>query len=327
MGYGLECYGVHSNFCYNKNKEGLMNHFEFEYPSAFLLLLLIICIYKCPLSIKKFIFPHLQLFQKSTSWIHKEKLIYSTILTLLIIALASPITYDQTSSNKRKGRDLVFVLDSSGSMAETNFDKEQSSKRKFDVIRLLLEEFISQRFDDNVGVAIFGTYAFAAVPLTYDMNGIKFLLNFFDVGIAGDSTAIGEGLAAGVRILNHGEAKSKVIILITDGFQNSGSISIKSAVEQAKKEHIKIYTIGIGKTTQFDATLLKTIAAQTNAKMFSAQESQTLSDIYNEIDSLEPSKIRSKHYLNKELFYTYPLFLALLLLSYLLLSSYKRENL
>lgn len=304
-----------------------MEHFEFEYPYVFFLLVLIICIYKCPLSIKKIIFPHTKLFEHFSSWIHKEKLLLSLIFTLLVISLASPITYDQKSDSKRKGRDLVFVLDTSGSMAETNYNKEDNSKRKLDIVKELLKKFISERFDDNVGIAIFGSYAFSAVPLTYDMNSIKFLLNFFDVGIAGDSTAIGEGLSSGIRVLNHSKAKSKVLVLITDGFQNSGSISVKTAVQEAKKEHIKIYTIGIGEESQFDAKLLKTIATNTNAKMFTAQNTQALSEVYQEIDSLEPSKIKSKHYLNKEVLYTYPLLVTILLLTYLLFSAYKREQL
>lgn len=301
-----------------------MHHFEFEYPFVFILLLLIICIYKCPLSIKKIIFPHISLFTQHTSWFNKEKLLYALILSLLITALASPISYDEQLTNKRKGRDLVFVLDTSGSMAESNFDKDQSSKKKFDVIKELLDDFIDKRFDDNIGVAIFGSYAFGAIPLTYDMNSVKFLLDFFDVGIAGDSTAIGEGLSQGLRVLKYGQAKQKVLILLTDGFQNSGSISIKSAVEEAKKQKIKIYTIGIGKKTQFDYKLLNTIASQTNAKMFEASNAEMLNAVYDEINQLEPSAIRSHEYLNKKVLYIYPLTLVLFLLSYLLYKSQKR---
>lgn len=304
-----------------------MHNITFEHPLAFLLLSLIICIYKCPLSLKKRIFPHTHLFAHKTSWINKEKLFYSFIILLLTTALASPISYDQETSNKRKGRDLVFVLDTSGSMAESNFDKEQTQLRKFDILKNLLIDFISNRYDDNVGVAVFGSFAFPSVPLTYDMNSIKFLLDFFDVGIAGDSTAIGEGLSSGLRILEKGHAKNKVLILITDGYQNSGSVSVKSAVEKAKKDHVKIYTIGIGNANSFDAKLLQTIASQTNAKMFSAENKSMLEDIYQEINQLEPSKIRSKHYLNKQVLFIYPLALALLLLLYLLRKSASKGEL
>jgi Ca-activated chloride channel family protein len=301
-----------------------MHNFEFEYPYLFVLLLLIICIYKCPQTIKKFIFPHTTLFDKKTSLINRDKLLYSLIFALLVTALASPISYDQKSSSKRKGRDLVFVLDSSGSMAESGFSKEESQKKKFVLLKELLSEFIAKRYDDNVGVAIFGSYAYAAIPLTYDMKSVKFLLEFFDVGIAGDSTAIGEGIASGLRILEKGDAKEKVIILITDGFQNSGAISVKEAVERAQKMGVKIYTIGIGEQNSFDAKLLSRIAKNTKAKMFTAKNAQILRDIYSEIDTLEPSKIRSQHYLNKQLLYIYPLSAAAILLAFLLL-RYQKE--
>ena len=303
-----------------------MHNFEFEYPYAFVLLFLIICIYKCPQSIKELIFPHTTLFDKKTSLINRDKLFYSLILTLLISALASPITYDQKSSSKRKGRDLAFVLDTSGSMAESGFDKEDSKKKKFMVLKELLTEFITKRYDDNVGVAVFGSYAYAAIPLTYDMNSITFLLDFFDVGIAGDSTAIGEGLASGLRILDKGDAKEKVIILITDGYQNSGTVSVKEAVERAKKMGVKIYTIGIGEKTSFDAKLLSLISKNTKGKMFAASNAQMLREVYKAIDILEPSKIRSQHYLNKQELFIYPLGIAAVLLAFLLL-KYKEEML
>jgi len=302
-----------------------LNNFAFETPLALILLLLVICIYKCPLVFREILFPHLQLFSKKTSFINREKLLYSLIIILMTLSLASPIIYDQKTSNKRKGRDLVFALDTSGSMAESGFDSENPKKRKFDALRELLTAFINKRFNDNVGVSIFGTYAYPAIPLSYDMKSVSFLLNFFDVGIAGESTAIGEGLATALQILKKGEAKEKVIILITDGFQNSGSISVKEAVQRAKKADVKIYAIGIGDSSTFDANLLKLIAKNTDAKMFSAKNSQMLEDVYSEIDTLEPSAIRSKHYLHKKNLYIYPLSLAFLLLLYLLLT--RREKL
>ncbi len=257
---------------------------------------------------------------------HKEKLLYSLIFTLLVTALAAPISYDQEESSKRKGRDLVFALDTSGSMAESGFDKEAPQKQKFTALKELLKAFVTHRYDDNVGVSIFGTFSYGAIPLSYDMKSVTFLLNFFDVGIAGDSTAIGEGLESALKILKHGEAKEKVIILITDGYQNSGTVSVKEAVQHAKKMGVKIYPIGLGKTGDFDANLLKLIAKETHAKMFKAKSSEDLVAVYTQLDALEPSAIRSRHYLNKKELYPFPLALAALLLAYLLLRQ-KEENL
>lgn len=299
-------------------------NFEFEYPYAFILLLLIICIYKCPLSIKKIIFPHTQLFVQKNYWFHKEKLFYSLILTLLITALASPITYDAKSAQKRKGRDLVFTIDTSGSMGESGFSRDNSDASKFDVVKKVISNFITHRYDDNIGVTVFGSYAFASIPLTYDMEAVTFLLNFLEVGIAGENTAIGDGINTAIDLLKKGEAKSKVIVLLTDGYQNSGSIKIKDAIERAKKEHIKIYTIGLGSEGSYDAALLKRIAQDTGARMFKAQDASQLQDVYSELDRLEPSAIRSQHYLHKQMLFTYPLTLAILLLLYLL--SKRRVN-
>ena len=305
---------------YNYTKKlGILQHFEFEHPYVFILILLIVCIYKCPASVRKIIFPHIHFFSKFTSWIDKEKLLYSLIFTLFVIALASPISYDQKSSHERKGRDLVFVLDTSGSMGESGFDAEDKSSIKLDILKNTISKFIRQRYDDNVGVTLFGTFAYSSVPLTYDMKSVAFLLDFIEVGIAGENTAIGDGLDNALSLLSKGDAKSKVIILVTDGYANSGSVSVKESVEKAKHEGVKIYTIGIGKKGSYDAKLLNKIASETMAKMFESSSAESLKEIYNELDTLEPSKIRSQHYLNKHLYFFYPLDIAAFLLLYLLI--------
>lgn len=295
-----------------------MHHFEFEYPFTFILLLLIICIFTCPYKLKTLFFPHLHLFSKYKSFVHKEKLLYSLIFALLVTALASPISYDSKLSNHRKGRDLVFALDSSGSMGESGYSSTLSSQSKFTILRDIIREFVSHRFDDNVGVSVFGSFAFASVPLTYDMKAVSFLLDFIEVGIAGENTAIGDGLIQALRLLEHGNAASKAIVLVTDGYQNSGTTSIKKAVNKAKKIHVKIYTIGVGKSSEYDAKLLAKIASDTDAKTFGAANAEALKEVYSELDTLEPSKIRSQNYLNKTMLYFYPLAFAILLLLYLL---------
>jgi len=206
-------------------------------------------------------------------------------------------------------------------MAQSGFDDKNPQKKKLYLIKELLKEFISKRYDDNVGITLFGSYAYSAVPLTYDMKSIGFLLDFFDVGIAGDSTAIGEGIANAIRLLEKGQAKKKVIILITDGYQNSGAVSVEMATLKAKKLGIKIYTIGIGSKTDFDETLLNLIAKKTHAKMFEAKNLTTLQAVYEELNSLESSKIRSENYLNKQPLSIYLLLLAGFLLLFFILKD------
>jgi len=293
-------------------------NFEFQYPLFFLLLLFIYCIYRCPASLKKIVFPHVALFTRHTSWFNRERLLYTLIYSLLVMALASPISYDQKVSQERKGRDLVFVIDSSGSMAESGYDAEDQGRSKFAVVKEILNRFVSERYDDNVGVTVFGTFAFSSVPLTYDMKAVAFLMDYLAVGIAGENTAIGDAIAEATHLLQKGDAKNRVMILMTDGQQNSGAVSIKEAVQNALKENIKIYTIGIGKPGEYDKPLLEKIARNTNAKSFGAENADALSSVYAELNALEPSVIHSEHFLNRQTYYSYPLLLALLLLLYLL---------
>jgi Ca-activated chloride channel family protein len=298
-----------------------MNHFEFEYPYAFLLLGFIICLYKCPLSIEKILFPHTHLFVKHTQWFELKKLLYSLILTLLVTALASPISYDAQTTHTKKGRDLIFTLDTSGSMAESGFSKEQRNEKKFTILKNFIKEFITHRYDDNVGVSIFGSYAFSAIPLSYDMDSISFLLNFLEVGMAGENTAIGDGLMNALSLLEKSDAQKKVVILVTDGYQNSGRFSIHQAVEKAKKMGVHIYTIGLGQKGEFDTKLLKKIAQETEGKMFMASDASTLKNIYQKLNTLQPSPLQSQGYLNKHMLFEYPLSFAILLLLFLLSRS------
>ena len=293
-------------------------HFEFEYPLAFILLSLIVCIYRCPLSVKQRIFPHLQLFNKHSSWINLQRLLYSIILALLVSALASPITYTSKSSNHRKGRDLVFVIDTSGSMDESGYSQEKKQASKFSILQEIIKKFTAKRFDDNVGVVVYGSFAFSSVPITYDMKALAYMLDFLEVGMAGNSTAIGDGIHSALSLLKKSHAKNRVIILLTDGHQNSGVYTIENGVNLAKEMGVKIYTIGIESSNDYDKYLLNAIAEDTHAKSFNAKDEQTLQEVYNTLNTLEPSAIRSQHFLNKQMLYIYPLALAILLLLYLL---------
>lgn len=294
-------------------------HFEFQYPLLFLLLLPILCIYLCPASVPKRYFVHIAFFRKTTNYINKEKLLFATLLLFIVTALASPITYEQKSPNHRKGRDLVIALDTSGSMGESGYDQEQKQNRKFDTVLEILENFIQKRYDDNLGVVVFGDFAFATAPLTYDRTSLTYILKYLDVGIAGDNTAIGDGIMHSIKVLSESQTDNKVIILLSDGYQNSGTFSPKDGVDLAQKQHIKIYTIGIGKSSDFDEALLKEIAQKSGGHFFQADSAESMRDVYDTIDTLEPSPIRSEHYLHKTLLFDIPLFLAILILTTLLL--------
>jgi Ca-activated chloride channel family protein len=147
-----------------------------------------------------------------------------------------------------------------------------------------------------------------------------------NVGLAGESTALGDAIMQSIRTLSYGEAKNKVIILLTDGYHNAGQTSPKEAVKKAKDLGIKIYTIGIGKRSDYDVSLLETIAKQSGAKSYAASSAKALSKVYDEINALEPSAIRSENYLNQRLLILYPLSLVLLLLLLWVLGTKRSEK-
>jgi Ca-activated chloride channel family protein len=241
------------------------------------------------------------------------------IYTLLVLALAAPFSYSSEANFQKKGRDLVLVLDTSGSMNERGFNDEDKSQSKYDISVDLAKDFITKRYDDNVGLVVFGSFAFTASPLTYDLKALNEMFELMsDVGIAGTSTAIGDALMQGIATLKSGQAKSKVLILLTDGVHNAGRASPREAVTLAKEKGIKIYTIGIGKKEDYDVALLQEIAKDSGAKSFFCQNANELEKVYSEISKLEPSPIRSEGYLNKHSLIIYPLALAFLLLALLI---------
>jgi len=289
-------------------------HFTFGSPYFLLLLLALPCFLWCKQYVKPFYFPKLDWISRQSPFLSWEPWLKIVIFTLMVFALAKPFVYDAKESHHKNGRDLVLALDASGSMAESGFDVGNRIKNKFEINLELAADFIKNRHDDNMGVVIFGTFAYTASPLTYDLPALSYLLEMSNVGIAGDSTAIGDALMQAIRTLSFGEAKNKAIILLTDGYHNAGRTSPKEAVKEAKARGIKVYTIGLGKKSDYDAALLQTIAKETGANAYAASSAKALSAVYKEINALEPSNIRSENYLNQRLLIVYLLGMVVLLL-------------
>jgi len=289
-------------------------HFTFGSPYFLLLLLLLPCFLWCKQYIKPYYFPKLSWVTSQSPLLSWEPWLKMFIFTLMVMALAKPFVYDASNNTHKKGRDLILALDASGSMAQSGFDVKNRLKNKFETNLELASDFIKQRHDDNMGIVIFGTFAYTASPLTYDLPSLSQLLQMTNVGIAGESTAIGDAIMQAIRTLSFGEAKNKAIILLTDGYHNAGEYSPKVAVQKAKEQGIKIYTIGIGKKTDYDVTLLETIAKESNAKSYAASSAKALQSIYKEINTLEPSAIRSENYLKQRLLILVPLSIVFVLL-------------
>jgi len=301
-------------------------YFNLGSPLLLALLLLLPCFLLCKPYNKTYYFPKLKWISRQTPLLSLEPWLKMGLFTLMVFALSKPYTYDATDNQHKKGRDLILAIDASGSMAQSGFDAKERFKTKFETTIALSKAFIQKRFDDNMGIVLFGTFAYTASPLTYDLESLSSLLEMTSVGLAGESTAIGDSIIQSIRTLSYGEAKNKAIILLTDGYHNAGEISPKDAVKKAKAMGIKIYTIGIGEKSDYDVSLLKTIAKESGAKSYAASSADALSKIYEEINALEPSPIRSENYLNQNLLIFYPLILVFVLLLLWVLLTQRGEQ-
>ena len=289
-------------------------HFTFGSPFFLLLLLLLPCFVWCKVNNSVYYFPKIEWAGRESALLSWEFWLKMLIYALLVLALAKPFAYDTAGNEHKKGRDLVLAIDASGSMGQSGFNEKERFKTKYETVLALSSDFIKHRFDDNMGVVVFGTFAYTASPLTYDLEAMESLLKMTTVGIAGESTAIGDALMQALRTLSYGKAKSKAVILLTDGYHNAGSTSPKTAVAKAKEEGIRIYTIGVGKPSDYDAALLEVIAKESGGKRYAAASASQLKAVYKEIDQLEPSPIRGENYLNQRLLIFLPLITAFLLL-------------
>ena len=307
-----------------------MNYYNFEYPLALLLVVPILyCLYKCKEYAEQKYFVHLHLMRAKKSFRHLELIVKALILSLLLIALASPIVIDKSNPLNRHGKEIVLAIDASGSMNASGFDEDDTLSNgerlsRFELTKRVAQEFIKKRTDDNIGVVLYGDFAFIASPITYEKEILSEMIEYLTQGMAGQNTAIGEAIAMSVRAFLRAKGESKVIILLTDGEHNSGSISVKDALRLAQEQNIKIYTIGIGKAGEADAALLEKIAQESGGVYYSALSAKELLDVYEQIDTLESSDIASKEYTHKEYYYVFPLLFATMLLLYLLYRELKR---
>ncbi len=296
---------------------------NFTFGSSYFLLLLLLlpCLLWCRQYTKRFYFPKIAWIKRESALFTLEFLLKVLIYALLVFGLANPYIYNPNANNHKKGRDLILAIDASGSMAQSGFNRKDTYQSKYEALLQLSQEFIKHRADDNIGVVIFGTFAYSASPLTYDLSSLSDLLGMTTVGVAGESTAIGDALAESIDSLSFGEAKNRVIILLTDGYHNAGSISPKQAATKAKEQSIKIYTIGIGSKGTYDANLLKRLSKESGGQSFGVKSAEDLEKVYKQIERLEPSDIRSENFLNRELLYSYPLLVVFGLLLFWVMSK------
>ena len=244
-------------------------------------------------------------------------------ITLFIIAFARPQEGHKRTEILSQGVDIVLAIDTSGSMQALDFKKNETQVTRLSVVKDVVAEFVKNREMDRIGMVVFGANAFTQCPLTLDQNILLSFLDKLKIGMAGDATAIGAAIGISARRLKDLKSKSKVIILLTDGRNNSGAISPLQAAEIAKSLGIKVYTIGVGKrgkapflvdsifgkrliyqNVDIDEEVLNKISKMTDAKYFRATDLKSLKDIYKQIDLLEKSEVKSiDHSEHKELFH------------------------
>jgi len=237
-------------------------------------------------------------------------------VSLLIIALARPQSRSSYKNVSTQGIDIVLSMDISASMLAQDFKPNRIEASKEVAIN-----FIDMRPNDRIGLVIFSGESFTQCPITTDHAIIKNMFSAIKTGMVQDGTAIGMGLATAVSRIKTSDSKSKVIILLTDGVNNSGAVSPETAAEIAKTFGIRVYTIGIGTMgkayspvaiypngqyeydfvdVKIDEGMLSRIAESTGGKYFRATNKEKLKEIYKEIDKLEKTKIEEKSFTNKE---------------------------
>ncbi len=316
-------------------------HFRFAYPAFFGLLLLVPFMIWWQSRSKKRNFPVMRLTTlagiekiKPTGKVRLRPMLFVLriiAIVMLTIALARPQSSNVTERIDSEGIDIVIGIDVSGSMLTEDF-----KPNRVEAAKAAAERFVSDRPTDRIGLVIFSGESFTLCPITIDHNVLKEQIRSIKSGMLMDGTSIGMGLATAVDRLRYSKGKSKVIILLTDGVNNTGLIDPITALEIAKAYKVRVYTVGIGTLgealmplpngqkamvrSDIDEPLLKKIATETGGKFYRATNNKALADIYSNINKLEKSKVdisSFKHY--TELFFPFAMIAVVCLLLEMLL--------
>ncbi len=265
-------------------------------------------------------------------------------LALLILALARPQFGNTTTTIKASGIDILLAVDVSGSMEARDFTLNGEPASRLEVVKNVVARFIRQRPNDRIGLIAFAGRPYLVCPLTLDHDWLQKRLDTLKTGMIEDGTAIGSAIASGSNRLRASKAKSRILILLTDGMNNGGKIAPLTAAEAAETLGIKIYTIGAGTRGEapmpmidqfgrkrmvmvqvdIDEKTLRQVAKQTGAQYFRAVNTRSLEKIYKEINKMETTTRKIKHFTMYRELFRYPLLSALLLLGLELIFTTRR---
>lgn len=238
----------------------------------------------------------------------------SLVLVLFVLALARPQTGRREVQTETEGVDIILVLDISGSMRAEDF----RPNNRLHVAKEVVRDFINDRSGDRIGLVVFSAMAYTQCPLTLDYGVLLDLLEGVEIGMIEDGTAVGTALASAVNRLKESEAKSRIVVLLTDGVNNTGSIDPLTAAEIARTLGVRVYTIGVGKggkvpypvdqgifgiqrrlvEVELDEETLMKIAQVTEGQYFRAHRPEELKEIYARINDLEKTKIETTEYVS-----------------------------
>jgi len=246
---------------------------------------------------------------------------------LLVLSAMRPVELGEPRRMPNKGRDILLVTDISTSMLEEDFIYQNRYLSRMEAVRAVVADFVKHRIHDRLGLILFGTRAYLQAPLTFDKEAVLDVLNTMQAGMAGQSTSIGDAVALALKTLNQTKTQkeNQVIVLLTDGENNDGQISVAEAVRLAKNEGVKIYTIGIGsprmslvkaffnaQNSPLDEQTLKELAAETQGRYFKVTTLKELIDVYKKIDLLEEQDFEDHVTYDKKELYYIPLLAALI---------------
>ncbi|KTD39001.1 vWA domain-containing protein [Legionella oakridgensis] len=263
---------------------------------------------------------------------HKKIGLFFIIWFLLLLALAGPRWVGEPRPLAREGYNIMLALDLSGSMELPDMMLHGRPVSRLTVVKRAAEQFVQERMGDKIGLILFGSRAYLQTPLTYDRQNILMRLEDATVGLAGKTTSIGDALGLAVKRLQNVPAQGRIIILLTDGANNSGVLAPMKAAELARADGIKIYTIGLGSqadpralpsvflnmnaSADLDEETLQEVAKVTGGRYFRATDLQSLQRIYEVINQLEKVSQEQATVRPQHDYYPWPLALAFFLFLY-----------
>jgi Ca-activated chloride channel family protein len=255
------------------------------------------------------------LTQNSLGFLHKNKFLQAIFIISwlsLILALSGPMVVSRLTPSTISGYDLLLAVDLSHSMESS-----------LPAVKQVVKDFVKQRQGDRVGLIVFAENAYMAIPITQDLKSVVKMIDSLMVGMAGGATSIGDAIALAAQNLQQRPESSRVLVLLTDGSDNSSHIPPMKALEIAKKDHLKIYTIGIGNQT-FNDEFLKIAASQTGGLFNMATSMNDLVSIYENINKLEKTDFTLEHLQITEPYYRW--FLSLSILGFMIIMAHMLQR-